>query len=171
MAIITDQCYGFVMKHQRIVLLGIGTALALMAFGCQSPTNTDTPTGTSMGKRSADCLVYTDLNEALRSPDSVCELNITGQGIGGALPSQIGKLRNLKVLNASNNKMTGLPAELGQLSQLEVLDVSNNQLTGLPMELGNLKQLREFNLKGNAYSEQDLAGIAAKLPQAQIVTK
>ena len=74
-------------------------------------------------------------------------------------------LTKLKVLNASNNLMTGLPAEIGQLADLEILNLSNNQLTGLPNELGNLKNLKILNLSGNKYSEQDLEVIRNSLPQ------
>jgi CCR4-NOT transcription complex subunit 6 len=98
------------------------------------------------------------------------ELNISNNLITGALPSEIGKLRNLKVLNASNNLMTGVPAEVGQLTNLEVLDLSNNQLTGLPNELANLKKLKTLNLSGNNYSVQDLDVIKRGLsPDVNII--
>ena len=99
------------------------------------------------------------------------ELNISFNALTGALPSQINKLKKLKVLNASNNKMTGVPAEVGQLSNLEVLDLSNNQLTGLPNELANLKNLKTLNLSGNQYSEQDLSIIRDSLPNVNYILK
>lgn len=92
------------------------------------------------------------------------ELNISNNRLGGALPAEIHDLRNLRVLDASNNLMTGVPAEVGQLQNLEVLNLSNNKLTGLPYELGNLKKLRVLNLSGNDYSKQDLEVIKKGLP-------
>jgi Leucine-rich repeat (LRR) protein len=92
------------------------------------------------------------------------ELNISHNFLTGAIQSQIGQLKNLKVLNASYNQMTGVPAEVGQLQNLQVLDLSYNQLTGLPNELGNLKNLKTLNLTGNSYSQQDLNYIRSKLP-------
>lgn len=92
------------------------------------------------------------------------ELNVSHNSLTGAIQSQIGQLKNLKILNASYNSMTGVPAEVGQLQNLQVLDLSYNQLTGLPNELGNLKNLKTLNLSGNSYSEQDLEGIRSKLP-------
>ena len=92
------------------------------------------------------------------------ELNISKNKLTGALPSEIGKLTKLKVLNASNNLMTGVPAEVGHLPNLEVLDLSNNQLTGLPNELGQLSKLKVLNLSGNNYSKQDLDVIKKGLP-------
>ena len=65
--------------------------------------------------------------------------------------------------------MTGVPAEIGQLQKLETLDLSYNQLTGLPNELGNLKNLKTLNLAGNAYSQQDLHQIRAKLPNTNFI--
>jgi len=93
------------------------------------------------------------------------ELNISNNFLGGSIQAEIRFLTKLKVLNASNNLMTGLPAEIGQLADLEILNLSNNQLTGLPNELGNLKNLKILNLSGNKYSEQDLEVIRNSLPQ------
>jgi Leucine-rich repeat (LRR) protein len=97
------------------------------------------------------------------------ELNLSNNSIGGALQSQINNLQNLKVLNLSNNKFTGVPAEIGQLKNLEVLDLSNNQITGLPSELGNLSNLKTLNLKGNNYSLQDLNIIKSSLPKTATI--
>ena len=98
-------------------------------------------------------------------------LDVSNNALGGAIQAEIRHLQNLKILNASNNQMTGVPAEIGQLQKLEVLDLSNNKLTGLPYELGNLKNLKTLNLSGNNYSKQDLDYIKSKLPSStQIVT-
>jgi len=91
-------------------------------------------------------------------------LNLSSNQLTDALPSQIGQLKHLKVLNLSNNQMTGVPAEIGQLQNLEVLDLSNNQITGLPNEIGNLKNLKVLVLSGNNYSQQDLSVIESNLP-------
>lgn len=99
------------------------------------------------------------------------ELNISGNALSGSIQAEIRHLRRLKVLNASNNLMTGVPAEIGQLENLEELDLSNNQLTGLPYELGNLKNLKTLNISGNNYSEADLKIITDKLPQGVNIIK
>ncbi|MFA5644585.1 MAG: leucine-rich repeat domain-containing protein [Patescibacteria group bacterium] len=97
------------------------------------------------------------------------ELNLSSNNLIDALPSQIGKLKDLKILNVSNNQMTGVPAEIGQLINLEVLDLSNNQLTGLPNELANLKNLKTLNLSGNEYSEKDFESIRNSLPNVDYI--
>lgn len=98
-------------------------------------------------------------------------LDLSNNQLSGALPSQIGNLKNLKVLKANNNLMTGVPAEIGQLSKLETLDLSNNKLTGLPNELGNLKNLKTLNLAGNKYSQQDLDKIKQSLTNTIFILK
>lgn len=102
--------------------------------------------GQGLEKLPSNVLSRTDLEE----------LDISNNKLTGALPSEIGKLTKLKILNASNNLMTGVPAEVGHLPNLEILDLSNNKLTGLPNELGQLTNLKMLNLSGNDYSVQDL---------------
>lgn len=97
------------------------------------------------------------------------ELDISNNQLTGALPSQIGNLKNLKILRASNNDYTGIPAELGQLTRLEIIDFSNNRLTGLPNELGQLKNLKVMNISNNQYSESDLEVIRQKLPNTKFI--
>lgn len=92
------------------------------------------------------------------------QLDLSNNSLEGSLQAEVRMLKNLKVLDLSNNKFTGVPAEIGQLKNLEVLDLSNNNITGLPSELANLSNLKLLNLQGNDYAEADLAGIKAKLP-------
>lgn len=94
------------------------------------------------------------------------ELNVSDNSLTGSIQGEIRHLSKLKVLNLSDNKMTGVPAEVGQLQYLEILDLSNNELTGLPNELANLKNLKILNLSGNKYSEQDLNYIKERLPSS-----
>ena len=96
-------------------------------------------------------------------------LDLSYNLLTGALPGEIRFLKNLKILKANNNQMTGVPAEIGQLNNLEILDLSNNQLTGLPNELANLKNLKTMNLSGNTYSQQDLDYIKQRLPNTKFI--
>ena len=97
------------------------------------------------------------------------ELNLSNNKLDGALQSQVGNLKNLKILNLSNNNFTGVPAEVGQLKNLEILNLSNNSLTGLPNELGNLSKLKLLDLSGNNYSETDLQKIKQTLPSFTVI--
>ncbi|KAK6485439.1 leucine-rich repeat and calponin homology domain-containing protein 1-like isoform X3 [Huso huso] len=58
----------------------------------------------------------------------------------------------LKVLIASNNKLGALPEEIGHLKQLMELDISCNEVTALPQQIGQLKALRELNVRKNYLS-------------------
>lgn len=103
------------------------------------------------------------------SQTGIEELNLSNNALDGSLQAEVRQLQNLKILNLSNNKFTGVPAEIGQLKNLEVLNLSNNQLTGLPYELGNLSKLKLLDLSGNAYSEADLSKIRASLPSSTVI--
>ena len=70
----------------------------------------------------------------------------------GALPSEIGGLKNLKVLTlGGKNHINGtLPTELGNLVQLEKLFLASNSFSGtIPSELGRLTKLSELDLYKN----------------------
>lgn len=97
------------------------------------------------------------------------ELNVSDNNLTGALQAEIHQLKNLQILKASGNEMTGVPAEIGQLSELREIDFSENKLTGLPSELGNLQNLRLLDLRGNMISKQDLDAIRARLTQVEIL--
>lgn len=90
----------------------------------------------------------TNLQLALQNPSSVCNLNLSGQNLK-TLPSEIGKLENLKVFNISNNQFTGIPAEIGKFKKLETFNASSNQITDVPAEIGHLSTLQELNLSNN----------------------
>jgi Leucine-rich repeat (LRR) protein len=91
-------------------------------------------------------------------------LDMSGKGYTGSLKGEVRFLTELRDLDLSDNKFTGLPAEVGQLSKLETLNLSNNPFTGLPQELGNLKNLKTLDLRGTQYSPQDLEVIKKGLP-------
>ena len=59
------------------------------------------------------------------------------------VPSWLGQLVNLTVLELGHNALTGtFPRELGQLSSLEELVLSSNQLSGpLPPELAGMARV------------------------------
>ena len=81
--------------------------------------------------------------------------NRVPHGLEGSIPSELGSLTNLALLNLGHNELTGrIPPELGSLARLTGLDLSDNQLTGpVPAELGNLTNLVSLQIGFN-----DLAG-------------
>ncbi|KAF7081487.1 hypothetical protein CFC21_085425, partial [Triticum aestivum] len=75
------------------------------------------------------------------------ELSVCGGNMMGNLPTWIGNMTNLSVLEASENMLTGpLPVGLGALGNLEMLGLSYNKFSGVLLKehfasLGNLKVL------------------------------
>ena len=78
------------------------------------------------------------------------------------------KLKNLKKLTLSSNKIESLPAEIGQLESLEKLDLSKNKLTELPPKIQQLKKLKHLNLKKNNISPEEITKIKSWLPKTKI---
>jgi hypothetical protein len=67
------------------------------------------------------------------------------------LPEEIGNLSNLKSLYLYGSMITSLPSSIGRLQNLELLDLHNtDNLSELPEEIGDLTRLRDFDLKESA---------------------
>ena len=91
--------------------------------------------------------------------DRVYGLDLSGKGLDGSIPPELGDLRNLLDLHLHHNSLTGqIPKELGGLDNLEFLYLHSNQLSGkIPTRLGKLENLRVLSI-----SENPLAG---KIPK------
>ncbi|KAI0531253.1 hypothetical protein KFK09_000806 [Dendrobium nobile] len=78
-------------------------------------------------------------------------IDISNNHFEGEIPSAIGQLISLQVLNMSHNYLIGkIPPQLGNLPQLESLDLSMNSLSGnIPHELVSLHFLSFLNLSYN----------------------
>ena len=85
----------------------------------------------------------------------VTELTITSNNLDGTLPSSLGDLEYLEVLNLElNDGLSGsIPEELGNLSNLTFLKFSATGLSGsIPGSLGGLSNLRTLHLNNSALS-------------------
>ena len=71
--------------------------------------------------------------------------------MSGSIPTQLGRLTNLKTLYLGGNELSGsIPTELGSLANLEHLRLDDNRLWGpVPAELGRIAGLRVLWLFGN----------------------
>ncbi|KAJ4965520.1 hypothetical protein NE237_017369 [Protea cynaroides] len=78
-------------------------------------------------------------------------LDLSNNRFIGSIPIEIEDMGQLKLLNLSHNKLQGLiPAAMGNLQNLHELDLSNNRLNGqIPLEIGRMKQLTLLNLSHN----------------------
>ncbi|XP_044500246.1 receptor-like protein 9DC3 [Mangifera indica] len=70
------------------------------------------------------------------------------------IPKVIGKLHALRLLNLSQNNLTGsIPSSIGNMIALESLDLSSNKLVGkIPGQLTNLNFLQVLDLSQNCLS-------------------
>lgn len=79
-------------------------------------------------------------------------LDLSGNALTGVLPSDIGNMGRLRLLNLANNHLSGkMPSELSKLGALEYLDLSGNQFKGEIPDKLSLK-LNEFNVSYNDLS-------------------
>ncbi len=85
------------------------------------------------------------------SDGRVASLRLTGNGLRGTIPTELGTLKGLNVLDFSNNVLVGIiPPDLGELTQLRELRLAQNSLSGpIPPELGKLDQLSRIYLDEN----------------------
>jgi Leucine-rich repeat (LRR) protein len=86
-------------------------------------------------------------------PDEIVELtNLEVLRVGSdlvSLPSFIGRLTNLKEFYyLEGDKLNCLPSEIGDLSALEILDLSDSMITSIPCSVSKLTNLKDLNLSG-----------------------
>lgn len=78
------------------------------------------------------------------------ELNLTTNKLI-TLPSEIGIMKNLKILLLSDNNLSKFPNSFTQLSSLIELDLSRNMFSNIPYEFTILSQLEKLNLSNNIF--------------------
>ncbi|KDO42716.1 hypothetical protein CISIN_1g047563mg [Citrus sinensis] len=81
-------------------------------------------------------------------------LDLSCNQLTGNVPSEIGDLQKIRVLNLSHNCLSGsIPRSFSNLKMIESLDLSNNRLSGqIPAQLIELNFLSNFNVSYNNLS-------------------
>lgn len=102
-----------------------------------------------MVKKNAHAIALKRIEESERTCESRLDLSDLGLG---ALPPEIGKLKNLSILYLQFNQLTSLPPEIGNLTTLTHLSLRRNQLSSLPPEIGQLTSLSTLHLNDNQLS-------------------
>ncbi|MEM9819567.1 MAG: gliding motility-associated C-terminal domain-containing protein [Bacteroidota bacterium] len=90
----------------------------------------------------------------------VTHIELVNVGMNGPLPSSIGNLACLEVLDLGRNRLVGpIPNSVGNLSNLEVFKINDNfsvtsGMSGqIPKELGDLSSLTALWLDGNRFTD------------------
>jgi len=83
---------------------------------------------------------------------SLEDLLLSSNSLVGSLPSQLGGLTALQVLDVGSNSIAGsIPSQLGSLTNLNTLDLSSNDIAGsLPSSLGSMSSLTSLDVSGNS---------------------
>jgi Leucine-rich repeat (LRR) protein len=79
-------------------------------------------------------------------------LSMNENSLGGAIPTQLGRLTGLTTLYVNQNELSGaIPTQLGGLTDLTVLYVDHNSLSGaIPTQLGRLAGLTTLKVDWNS---------------------
>lgn len=70
-----------------------------------------------------------------------------------SLPRAIGRLKNLRIFNASKNQLESIPDTITSLAKLKAINVSHNKLTALPKGIGSLPSLIILILNHNQLTQ------------------
>ena len=86
--------------------------------------------------------------------EEVTGLDLKENNLVGAIPSEIGQLKNLTLLDLGLNQLTGnVPSEISGLESITHLYLHANRLTrNIPSEIGQLKNLSEIRLDQNRFT-------------------
>ena len=98
------------------------------------------------------CGIQCDQN----TPPNIQGLNLANMNLNGVIPTNIGDLSALTLLQLSGNRITGeIPDTISRMAGLATLDLSNNFISGtLPAQLGNLYSLRWFKVQNTLIKNQ-----------------
>ena len=134
--------------------------------------------------------IYYSLEEAMKEPEKVYKLSLTGQKIKSlpddfyrlinlhtldlsntklaAISDDISKLQYLQFLNLYNNRISFLPSNLQDLSQLHTLYLGRNKLVEIPAWVGGLGKLRILDIAYNRLNPREVASLQYQLPNCLI---
>ena len=99
--------------------------------------------------------------------DGVTELYLSGMGLT-EVPSVLGQLTGLQVLDLWRNQISSIPSVLGQLTGLQELKLSRNQISSIPSVLGQLRRLRQLDLDSNQISS--IPSVLGQLRRLEILS-
>ena len=98
-------------------------------------------------------LSYNSRGLGVQALSSLTELNLAQNQLKGSVPSTLGRLFGLSVLNLRHNRIISLPDAISQLTGLSELLLGHNNLQKLSESLWGLSGLKHLDLQDNRISE------------------
>ncbi|XP_078700657.1 uncharacterized protein LOC144927212 [Branchiostoma floridae x Branchiostoma belcheri] len=75
--------------------------------------------------------------------------NWAGEGKPSLVPEDIGRLKNLLILDLQESGLESLPDGVGELSELLELNIAGNRFTSVPEQIMNLSNIRQLHFSDN----------------------
>ncbi|MDO8335674.1 MAG: leucine-rich repeat domain-containing protein [Candidatus Saccharibacteria bacterium] len=115
------------------------------------------------------CRRFTSVEEALKTPEIACVLDLSNQGLT-SIPSEIttNRLQNISELNLKNNKISSIPQEIFSLKSIIKVDLSNNRIATLPSSIAKTDRVLLLILKGNEISKTNIQQLKEANTKLQI---
>ena len=106
---------------------------------------------------------YHTLAEALNDSANAYSLSLVG--FGDSLAPDIGKLKNLRILEIHAEKLRYLPEEFTELQSLEELYIENTMMQSIPQQVFSLPALKVLSFKDNVL--RDIPEELQRMPTLQ----
>lgn len=117
-----------------------------------------------IGDKDVDVIEFAKLANLIR-PTIIDSLKEGGLLV---IANRIGELKNLEILDLSNNNLITIPEEIGNLTNLRKLILANNNIKELPNSISKLENMEFIDLTDNPISQiPDVLLQIPKLNEAQ----
>ena len=115
------------------------------------------------------CYISLTIPSALGQLTNVSIMNLSFNQLFGSIPSLMGQLTNLRILSLSFNQLTEtLPSSLGQITNLKWLNISSSLIIGtIPPSFGQITDLQWLVLSNNHISETIPSSLLGQLNNLQ----
>ena len=114
-----------------------------------------------------DCFKIATIPSKIKELSTLTSLSLPNNDIQ-TLPIELSTLKNLKLIDLSNNSELQDITAIEKLVNLEFLSLYGCHLTEMPPNIGNLKHLKELDLTGNLINEKEQIRIKKALPNCNI---
>jgi hypothetical protein len=114
-----------------------------------------------------DCYRIQEIPSKIKELSTLTSLSLPDNDIQ-TIPIELSALKNLKVINLSDNPGLHNVNNIEKIVSLEFLSFYGCHLTEMPANIGNLKHLKELDLKSNFISIKEQIRIKRALPNCKI---